>query len=78
MILFQGVDSYGTFSGNIEEPPLTTTTVSSYPYALSSQTPTVIVIGGCPACKVCVLSDILRRIFCFMFRLACWKVILHF
>jgi len=58
MILFESVDSYGTFSGNVGQLPLTTTTVSSYSYGLSSQTPTVIFIGGCPACKVCVLSDI--------------------
>ncbi len=42
---FPGADYYGTFEGS----PLTTTSA----YAISSQQPTILVLGGCPACKVC-------------------------
>lgn len=50
--LFQGTHSYGTYPGGIGGPPPTTTTVSNYPYALGYQQPTIIILGGCPACKV--------------------------
>jgi len=50
--LFQGKHSYGTYPGSIGGPPPTTTTVSNYPYALGYQQPTIIILGGCPACKV--------------------------
>lgn len=52
-ILSSGTDSYGTFLGDSGGvPPVTT--VSAYPYALGSQQPTIIYLGGCPACKVCI------------------------
>jgi hypothetical protein len=76
--LVQSTNSYGTFSGDVGHLPITTTTVSSYPYVLSSQTPTIIVLGGCPACKVYMIFYIPRMTFCSIFRLACWKLILHF
>jgi hypothetical protein len=41
---------YGTFID-----PLITTNTPPYPYEYGSQQPTVIVLGGCPTCKVCVL-----------------------
>ena len=48
---FEDGNAYGTFiddAGGSSAP----TTTSSYPYALGSREPTVIVLGGCPACKV--------------------------
>ena len=48
-ILSSGTDSYGTFlgdSGGI--PPVTTA------FPLGSQHTTIIYLGGCPACKVCI------------------------
>ena len=46
---------YGTFADSLARVSTPATTVSSYPYALGSQEPTIIVLGGCPACKVHVM-----------------------
>jgi len=40
-----GADIYGTFPDERDSQPVTTTTSFSH-------TPTVILLGGCPACKV--------------------------
>ncbi|CAF1401278.1 unnamed protein product [Rotaria magnacalcarata] len=42
---------YGTFIN-----PSTTTNAPPYPYTFDSQQPTVVVIGGCPVCKVGMLD----------------------
>jgi hypothetical protein len=43
-----GANAYGTFIS-----PAVTTDAPSNPYAFGSQqSPTVIILGGCPACKV--------------------------
>ncbi|CAF2903314.1 unnamed protein product [Rotaria sp. Silwood2] len=42
---------YGTFINSSR-----TTNTLSYPYLFDSQQPTVIILGGCPACKVGMLD----------------------
>ncbi|CAF0963902.1 unnamed protein product [Rotaria sp. Silwood1] len=63
---------YGTFTNQS-----TTTNISSYPYILGSQQPTVIILGGCPACKVGMLDTeftclgLCCAIFCFPIGILC-------
>lgn len=68
---FEDANAYGTFVDDAGGSSASTTT-SSYPYALGCREPTVIFLGGCPACKV---GDSFSPLFSrrFLVRLACWN-----
>jgi hypothetical protein len=65
---FPDAESYGTFTNDTGGgSPMTTTTVSSYPYAMGSQSPTIMVLGTCPVCKVCLSLSIIRMmVICYL------------
>ena len=71
---FEDANAYGTFIGDTGATSAPTTT-SSYPYALGSREPTVIVLGICPACKVAKSLSLSYTLSCtrFLVRLACWN-----